>query len=283
MTEKKQEVINFSSYNPKDKNSIAKAGKSDRECIRLIKCCNKENCDAFKKGKCILKNPYLIHQKCPYGKKEVKEGFTKAAKGCGEMVEKYRKFYSKIGNHLEKADELCIIGNYVYLNLPFLTNVQNDFRNESFFYADGMIRKSDFTPELIKELFEYIPQRKYGATKDSEIKSYQNKHLPAFAYQLNKNYPDLYAEVRAIYPDIDKYKDSLSFIGKNAKILTLNPGKVKIDNNIVYWDGKYIIGNSKEFDIKGLSSFNKALIIPNEYTIVEIADDNTVNDNTIFI
>lgn len=56
--------INFIYYDPQ--NSLFKTSKSDRERVTVYTCNNSENCDAYKRNKCVMLNGLYSHS-CPYG------------------------------------------------------------------------------------------------------------------------------------------------------------------------------------------------------------------------
>ena len=60
--------ICFTYYNP---SRIFKSGKNARERVSVYKCSNCENCNAYKKKKCVMLNGIWGHS-CPYGTIEKK-------------------------------------------------------------------------------------------------------------------------------------------------------------------------------------------------------------------
>lgn len=266
--------INYICYDLR--NTFFKPAKSDREYVQLYKCCNSENCDAYKRGRCLMLNG-LFGQRCPYGIIEKEQGFTKTSKKCGKIVDTYNSKYDDIKRKLDSLRFVCRIGDYVYLNLPFLSNYVNPIRDNEFFVSDQLIHSKDFTPEFIVELLKFHPRSLMG----DDIIDYQIVHIPMFSIQLKRYMPDIYKEVEKIYPDINKYIESVNYIGKEAYIKTLQPGKVKISSKEFDWDGKYIIGKCKDVLLFGLKD-EIFTITPNENTIVGIVDNDTVTEDTIF-
>lgn len=267
--------INFTYYNPCT--SLFKASKSDRERITVYLCNNSENCDAYKRGKCIMLNGF--GHRCPYGKIERREGYTKAARKCGELVNTMRAKYSDVEYALKSLSFVCNIADYVFLNLPYLDNYQNPFRPKDFFACgDDVIQRDNFTPELVVELIKYKPYALFGG----EIKSYQNEHIPKFCSQLKRHMPDMYKKVRDIYPAIEERIENIDYTDKRAKVMTLLPGKVKLSTNILEWDGKVIRGKGNQIIFWRLKD-EDLIIVPTKDTVVTIYDNGTVTDETELI
>lgn len=211
--------INFTYYDPRT--SIFKSGKSDRERISVYKCNNCENCDAYKRKRCVMLNGLWWH-KCPYGAIEKKEGFTKAARKCGYLIMEYKGKYGDVEYALKSLNFVCEIGDYVFLGLPHLNGYNNPIRNSDFFVDNDMIKKEDFTPEFIVELIKYRPYALMGG----EISSYQKEYVPKFCDQLKRFMPDMYTRVCEIYPEIRSLVENIDYTGKRAKLMTLLPGKL---------------------------------------------------------
>lgn len=268
-------AINFTYYNPRT--SIFKSGKSDRERVSVYKCINCENCNAYKKKRCVMLNGLWGHD-CPYGVIERKEGFTKAASKCGDLVRKYKEKYDNVGYALKTLNFVCEIGDYVYLGLPHLNGYNNPIRNNDFFIDDDMIKKEDFTPEFVVELIKYKPYALMGGV----ITSYRKEYIPKFCDQLKRLMPDMYEKVCVIYPEIEQIVENIDYIGKMAKLITLLPGKVKLSTDILEWDGELLHGKGKQISFWKLDD-EKVIIIPNKNTMVTIYDNSTVTEETEFI
>lgn len=268
-------AINFTYYNPRT--SIFKSGKSDRERVSVYKCINCENCNAYKKKRCVMLNGLWGHD-CPYGVIERKEGFTKAASKCGDLVRKYKEKYDNVGYALKTLNFVCEIGDYVYLGLPHLNGYNNSIRNSDFFVDDDMIKKDEFTPEFVVELIKYKPYALMGGV----ITSYRKEYIPKFCDQLKRLMPDMYEKVCEIYPEIEQIVENIDYIGKMAKLMTLLPGKVKLSTDILEWDGELLHGKGKQISFWKLND-EEVIISPNKNTIVTICDNSTVTEETEFI
>jgi len=267
--------INLTYYDPR--NSLFKAGKSDRERVTLYICNNAENCDAYKRNKCVMLNGLHSHS-CPYGQTKREEGYTKAARRCGDLIRKKKDEYGNVEFSKGALKFVCYIGDYVYLPLPHLINYSNSIREKDFFKGDGdIIKKEDFTPEFIVELLEFRPRALMGGV----ITSYQKKEIPKFCTQLKRYMPDVFEKVKEVYPEIENRIGDIDYRDKYAKIITLLPGKVKLSTDIVEWDGTVIKAEGSQISFWCLSK-EPVVITPNENTYVQIVDNATVTDDTEF-
>lgn len=267
--------INFTYYDPR--NSFFKAGRSDRERVTVYTCNNSENCDACKRNKCVMMNGLFSHS-CPYGQMKREEGYTKAARRCGDLIRKRKNEYGDVERSKSDLKFVCYIGDYVFLPLPHLINYSNSIRDESFFNGNGdIIRREDFTPEFIVELIKYRPEALMGG----EIVSYQKKEVPKFCNQLKRYMPDMFEKVKAIYPEIEDRIEDIDYRNRYAKVKTLLPGEVQLGTKIVEWDGKVIRAEGNQILFWSLSN-EEVVITPNDDTYVEIVDNSTVTDDTEF-
>ena len=101
---KDYEIINVQYYDPRQPNIFVKSTRSDREFVKYYFCNNKENCDLYKNKSCVLKTG-LWGGSCPYGKISQTDGFTKAARKCGDLIKKAKE------TPIVKASILVAIAN----------------------------------------------------------------------------------------------------------------------------------------------------------------------------
>ena len=276
--EKGSKVVNLTYFDPTQPSIFGKPSRTDRERVTLYLCSNCDSCDAYKHKKCAMLCGLASTHGCPYGKERTFQGYTKGAKKCGELVRKYKEKYKDETYALRSLDHLCRIGDYVYLGLSYLKNYVNPFRPDIDLFGGDMIKVIDFTPELVKELIEFRPRALFDR---SEIKDYQEKLLPMFCLQMRKYLPDMYEKVKAVTPEIERLADSVDLRGKEAKVLTLLPGKVKLGTMLFDWDGERITGTGKQLSFFGLGD-EQVAIIPTCATFVTVVDNETVTDTTEF-
>jgi len=269
-------LINYTYFDPND--SLFKSKSSDRETVTGYYCSNSENCDAHKDNRCVLLNNLTNHG-CPYGEKRKQYGYTKNAKKCGDLISNMKKTYPDLGWKLNSVDRICVIGEYVFLPVAFLKNYNNPFNKVEISYGN-MVKKVDFTANLVVELVKYRPKALMGGV----ITDYEKTYIPKLASQIKRYMPELYKEVLDIYPYIEGLASQFSFKGKNAKVKTLSPGRVEIGSYLFDWDGTVLTAANGAGSVLG--TWNKLTdeiltIIPKDDTVVRVVDEITVNDNTV--
>lgn len=290
---KRMEVINLTYYDPA--HSLFNGSSKDREQVKLYSCSNKDACKAYKNGTCVLLNGLWGHR-CPNGEVRTITGYTKYARKYGELLHDYKTKYKdqkyKLKNifHIEKLD------GYWYLGLPWLdcphytklsgcSNEEQSYqRHMTDFFKDKIVEKDlvkdeDFNLELLERLVDFRPTAYFSG----EIKDYAAKKLPQFLYDLRKYFPEWYEKLKEKRPEVEEFANQVTFKGKMAKLLTLSPGKVKVNNMIFDWDGEKIETTASKAHMWGRLEDAKVIIYPTKNSVVEIVDDETVNDNTEFV
>jgi hypothetical protein len=270
--DKQYEVINFRYTDPA--NSIFKSGKSDRAQYWVYRCCNKDNCAAYRSGKCFMHNG-LWGQRCPYGNTISETGFTPRAAGYGKFLGDAKEKYRDYAYKLSDVKFPCIIGDYVHIGLPHLKNYVNPIKEE--LIGESLIKRDNFTPEFVLYLIRYRPQALMGG----EITSYQREEIPRFISQLKKHMPEVYAKVVALDPSVADRIANINYKGKYALVKTLLPSKVKLSTNILDWDGKQLKAKGRDISFWRLDN-EEVIITPNDETYVEIVNNDSVDENTVF-
>lgn len=291
------ELINVTYYDLN--NTLFKPGKSDREYVTVYTCKCQDKCDAYKNGKCVLLNFVGFGQhNCPHGNKNKIFGYTKSARHCGDLIRQYKVNHKDKCYALKEIKHVQKLSDYWYLNLPWLDckhyitwkindpkeikdyqSSMSDFFEKNVVNTD-LVHDDNFTVEFLNRLLDFKPISYFNNQLWVE---FRNKYLPQFFYDLRKYYPEKYNEIKNIRPEVETYANQVTFKGKYAKLLTLNPGKVKVNTNILDWDGEKIISTSNVLSMWGKLNDAKVIIYPTENSVVEIFDDNTVNDNTEFV
>lgn len=264
-------------------------------------CSNKDNCSIFREKHCIMASMLMNGHDCPYGQKKWETGYTtRAAKHWDwyheiHSLPQYNALQSSDGFvHVVGGDELIITTDMIefrkalddddkspyayvdgYLIAPCWHHIyeyhDDEFKKNHRFETGFRIKLSDLTPGIVDKLFSLTPR---GLFSYEEIKSYKTEVLRDLKIILKKYAPHL-------------LKEPVSYVGKKAKLKTVNPGKIKLGNNHwASWDGEYIHDNDKplwaSFKSKEIDSF-EAKIKPNDEFLVEITSDDQVNENTIFM
>ncbi|MGN0005324.1 MAG: hypothetical protein ACI37Z_05080 [Candidatus Gastranaerophilaceae bacterium] len=275
---KDYEIISVQYCDPRQPSLFVKSTRSDREFVKYYLCNNKENCELYKNKSCVMKCG-LYGGRCPYGKVSQTEGYTKAARKCGYLIKKAKDTYPDKLYAVKEPKRIGFVGDYVYTGLPFIYDCRTPFRpkDSDFWCGKELINSKYFTPEIIVELIKYKPYPWFGY---NPIESYKDKYLPEFCFQLKKYMPDMYNQVKDICPEIEKIAD-ISFIGKKAKLNTFLPGEIILGSDVFNWDGKILVLTKPKYSRP--YKVNGKICIEPDNEVVEIYDNNTVDENTVFV
>lgn len=251
----------------------------NREYYKLFSCCNTENCQAYKLGKCIMCSG-LWGTPCPYGRREKFEGYTRQAKQFGELIKEAKEKYGHLAYKLEPLNGFAIIGDYIYTGLLHLKDTRNPIRYNSFFYIDGMICKTDLTPEFAVELIQYKPMSFSGKV----LSDYQKEMIPEFIRNLRNHLPELFEAVKLICPEVETLETGMNYIGKKAFVKTLKPCTVRINSSVgslATWDGK-VLTLTGGYVLGGFTDNETITITPTDKTCVYVVENESVTAVTIF-
>ncbi len=268
-------LINITYFNPNE-SFLVKAGKSDRERVTYWHCNNTENCEAYKAGRCVMFDGIFSVGRCPYGTKEKKIGFTKAARACGQLSREAKAKYPDLCYVLNRVNNFYRIGDYIFFPIGYIYKARFREWNSDFWGGENLVHIKYYTPEILKEICEFRPR---AWLSDKEITTYQTKEIPMFLYKLKKYDEDMYNRLVEIYPDAETKLSSLSFVGKDAKLSTLKHGKVKVGTHVCDWDGEKLT-YSRNPTIGGVNG--TYYCIPDNDAYVEVLHNDTVTEETIF-
>ena len=273
--DKEYKKILITYYDPN--NTFFKSTNKDRASYTVYQCCNHEQCEAFKEGKCVLRNG-LNSGHCPYGKVVRTQGPTKKAKSCSEFLRKAKEENKEVlAFNLEPCDKLCRIGDYIYLNLSYLNNYVNPIADKLGIINQHFLPKENFSVKTIKTLLEYRPLALFGG----EITSYREKELPPFIFDLQRKYPLIYQEVKKNGASLPEKMDTSFLIGKKALVKTLAPGIVKMGGKFFNWDGEKLttVGKVLSYDMGD----EKVVVYPTDKSKCIICEEKTITDKTKFV
>lgn len=265
------ELIKSWVWNPMD-NKFFGGNKKDKAQANQYFCSNKENCSLFKENKCkLLSSKGFGYEGCVYGKNTTLKGFTPMANAFGDWIRKMEKF--DCGKDIKANGKgIFEIGDYIYFNFSYIDMFK--FKDE---FKFNMIKKEEFTLELIVELINFKPMTIFDY---KEIKDYQKKEVPLFVENLKLKFKDLFDKL----PQEIKEKYIISNIGRKALIHTINKNiEFNIKETKYHWDGKKLSSkNYKSFllDFKGETEL---IIYPNLDETIEIKNEDWVNENTKYI
>ncbi len=271
MTNKTYEPINFTYFDPS--NTFFKSCKNDRSEYTVYFCNNKDNCQAYSRGKCVLLCG-LWGESCPYGKRNKTTGPTKRAKGMRSFLSDAKSRYADVSYELKSLEFTARVGDKIYIALPYLKNYVNPIAEVE---KEHFIDYDKFDSAFIARLIDFKPRALMGGV----ITDYQTKYVPQFISHIKKYFPEQFAELIKARPEIAERIQNINYIDKVANVKTLEPGKVKLSTNYLQWDGKVLTAKGKDISWWGLGD-EEVIITPGENTWVKIADNNTVTDDTVF-
>lgn len=273
--------------------------------LEVVSCCNSENCPLFKQKKCIMAermsrmNLWAQDVKCPYSQINIRKGKSSRSKDYYVLKHEYYEdqFYKDIKNlGITPAQSMMYfeIGDYSYIKLtelgckivvnkiePYecrvITNHWSEHvrdYEEYLLRGNGFIRKSNFTAEFFKQIFEKAEWA--GNTKAVEaLKADIYKARPDLAEELGieaPNYIGRKAQLISLTPPFEFKKEKITYQFTEDKMITSNDPKV-IDDMLLSKTWTKYIGELVEV---------KAIFKPKDDVYIEVADNSWVNDNTVF-
>lgn len=273
--------------------------------LEVVSCCNSENCPLFKQKKCIMAermsrmNWWAQDAKCPYSQINTRKGKSSRSKDYYVLKHEYYddQFYKDIKDlGITPAQSMMYfeIGDYSYIRLTelgckitmsttepnkrrIITNHWSDIllKDETYLLSgDGFIRKSNFTAEFFKQLFEKAEWN--GRSKAVEaLKADIYKARPDLAEKLGieaPNYVGRKARLNTLTPPFEFEKEKIKYQFTEDKMITSTDPKV-IDDMLLSKTWTKYIGELVEV---------KATFKPKDDVYIEVADNSWVNDNTVF-
>lgn len=264
-------LINAYVFNPAFKNVKARC--------ELLYCNNSDNCEHYKKGKCVNTSRVFSSIRCPHSKTTVEEGYTQRAMKFyswqNERKEKYKDVLNVISFESEK---LVDCGDYVYLPYSHMSNYVNSL---PFIEREYFCKKEEFTLENILEIINLKPRALMGGV----ITKYRDEVIK-FLHHLKEEMPDKFGELQEDNEElVSKYLGKeINYVGRTAFIRTLKVGaEIKQQGNSFIWDGtKLTCENYKSSFLPFKIREGYLEIEPTESSTFKITDNNQVDENTKF-
>ena len=271
----KKELIDYRLYDPSGFNLFGK--KSDKAVFTTVHCSNSKNCELYKRGKCALWHG-VFHVGCEYGNLYKETGYTTRAKKSYQWINTRRERVKGI-SQLASPKKIATVGNKVFLPYQFwkiaVFGHYSD-KQKSHYWID----KSDFNIEFVLKLIKSVPRDLWD---NSIITKYQKEVVPRFISHLKELLPDTYDECYKASESFREKADSITFIGRTAKVITLVKGSViKVASNYYKWDGEKLISERDECHLIEFKGY-KTIIIPNDKSVIKITNDNQADEGTEFI
>jgi len=242
--------------------------------------CDKyDKCTFYAQGKCFCAGRFK--ENCKFGSKNRIRGYTSRALKYYDFRDKYRndECYGKLD---EPNATIGKIEDVYVINIGFLgkDDKTGEFRIETHIGSPLVyVEEKELTNDLIKLICEAKPRTLFGY---DEIKSYQEKKVPRFLYELKMQFKDVYDKFIKEYPEFKDKK--MNFIGRQAYIYSLKDGIELQDKSTFIKKGDCLV--SKENWHSAFLPFSAGeaeLKIPiNKKMTVEIKDNSMVDENTIF-
>ena len=265
-----------------ESNVIRKAKASDKCGVIEIQCSNKNNCELYKKGMCVLRSFSFTYNNnnCPYGEHTERQGYTKKAMKYWDFIEKNEerfkdlpKLKEPVGNRIYSVGDYYFVSfyeDYIDSNMP-----RGNDNLKGVFNSNSFMKKENLNLESLEKFINTEIFAAFGG----EIKEYKEKFIPNLFKNLSTLNEELFNEIVQKYPDYEKFRE-VSFVGRTAKLHSLNKNiTVKIKRNNWFWDGEYLVSK----DLKPLfldidSNEHEFRIKPSKDFCVVVTDDNQVND-----
>lgn len=260
--------------------SYAKAfnmiSRNDKEVLTEVYITDPKGEELLERG--ILPSLNWSSYRAPYFKIKKIKGFTSRAKNYGRLQRKMRNKYPELEDRLKGTEsKLLDWGGYIYIKLAYIDNLMNPIvDSNNGWYNDEYIEKDKFNVDFIKQLMEYTPYSLFGGVIDD----YEEKALPEFMKNLQIFDKELYNEATK---GTKWNSQQISYIGCKAKLNTLSKGKVLFKANYnfgkkeFYWDGQLLK------QIEETRDGSEIYVKPTEDTVVKVVDNDTVNEDTVFI
>lgn len=253
------------------------SGKEKPLTADLIYCDYAETCSLCANGKC-LRVRRVGHETCMYGSVDRVQGYTSKSKYYYDWRKKYTSdsTYAKL-KRVPSSGCFAVMGGYYYFETGWVyarfegNDLIIDSTKDHFF-----LEKDRCTPEMFVRLLNFRPTNCFG----EEIKKYAADVLPRLLLDIKTICPDLYAQIIALDPDLDK---PFNIVGKTVYVNTMTEGSVLFDsrsNKFVLKDGKLVCD---EYD--GLFSFGDKvtakLVVPvTDRMTYEVTDISQTDENT---
>lgn len=264
------------------------SSKSEKESLTKIYITSKEGEDILEGGvvACLNRSGFSSSIKDPYFNLVKEIGFTSSARKHRDLLYNMREAYPDLECKLKPIEsKVKDYNEYVYLDVSHIDNYVNPLtKDDDRFLSINFIKKEHFNEDFIVELNDYKPR----ALLDYQvIKRYEEIIVPEVMADIKKEFPELYKAALLKSEDLQETDEKVTFVGKKAKVLTLNPGKVSVimsysETEVFSWDGD-VMSNDKILKNKYGRAKVSQTIKPDEDMIVMVYEDSTVNEKTEFV
>lgn len=278
-------IIHAHIYEPHRPSIFGKSPANARAELHLYTCEHSEECDAFAKGQCINVGN-VFGSRCPHGRKQVTDGFTKKAAGYYKQIANWKEMHKDAYNALSQAPSRVtkVYGGWMlpYSFMDMNESVPFKAHGGAFRTGCAFIESEQLNKSTLEKIVAYRPLSMVGG----EITDYQQKIVPKFLFDLKTNYPEQYVSAFGENQAVNQRIESISFIGRTALLKTIAPNcKLKLGTKEWLWDGKKISMQNAEFMLFEPCKWtaNYAEFAPCDSATVKITSNEQVNESTVFV
>lgn len=272
-------LIDWRLYDPAGFNLFGK--KNNKACFTTVHCTNSGNCEAYKKGRCVVWSG-LNGTRCPYGDKSRQHGFTARARKYHSWIREKRDIVEDIPQ-LKEQKTFCIVGDYVFVPYPHWTlsrNIEGIKKTGLFSDGEKFIPIKNFTAEFFQKLVVAMPIAIFGGI----IRSYQKEVVPKMVLHLEENLPEVYKQWVLEYPDTANKFEVKNHVGRKAYVKTLKKDCiVNHKKGSIHWDGEKVTISNFNVSFSPVQYEESTLtLIPKENATIEVTSNDQVCATTEF-
>lgn len=266
--------INVNLYGGK---SIFKGVKEMPLEAEITYCDKCEKCSFYKNRTCFSAGRWKVN--CKFGEKEIIKGYTSRATKYYDFQRTYKND-EKYNLLKEPSQTIGIIDGIVILNLRYIKIIEDiKVEEDVCFGKDDLvyIPLNKFNNNIIKQICDIKPRTLFD---DGYIRTYHEKIIPRFLYELKSDFKDIYDNFINEYPE---YNKKFNFVGRKAYINSLRDG-LEINSKTNKWKiSKGYIICEKWHDIYPFDArYGEVKIEITDDLICEITNNEQVDENTKF-
>ena len=235
--------------------SFFKGVRDSKYTERSVYCDHCDSCSLYKEGMCLRVVSGFAGTACPYGRSEVREGYTPKAKKSAEWCRKVKEdsVYGKLKHPVNLY--AALVGDYVWLDLVYVDIFERTEEKrtsswqklgwqveEKTFTGSCFVPKAALSTELLAKALTFKPHAFMGGV----IETYGKDIVPQVVTELKKILPDLMNDVFSLEPSLDTEDN---YIGRWAYVKTMAAGSILVG------DGEYtLIKEGSRIILKGENS-----------------------------
>lgn len=258
--------------------------KSDVQDLVVIRCEHCDHCSLYKNGFCA-KIPRMLSPSCPFGHSHRSRGYSqRAAKYTSWASEiKQRSSY----NALKEAPIYFVASVDDKIMSPMYAGIywkadEGRWKGPGFGSAITALPLAQWTPEILKALYDYVPYTMFDHRPVKDWKQNRNKWFT----QLKEIAPNVYEKFVQTYPDIEL---TVSNIGREARLDSLRDGTQLQSGSGVVWKkqgNQLICDHYHGFYFGIFGECNPTCVVTCDITpamTYKITSEDMVDEHTVFV